>query len=108
MPYIRSSKNKLMKVFRQTAVNDIDISADNKYIISGSSDNTINVWEINPEIVIEFYFAEEFQKELESSGLFDSKKASETRAEYKERQLKAENFKLELSRKYINRLNSSD
>ena len=89
-------------------VNDIDISANNKFIISGSSDKTINVWEIKPEILVQFYFEEEFQKELDSTGLFDPKKPSETRAEFKARQSKAKFVKTELYQKYIDRLSNFD
>jgi len=86
-------------------VNDVDISADCKYIISGSSDNTVNVWEIHPQILIDFYFANEFQSELNKSGLFEPKKPGESRAEYKDRQERAEKFKNGLYQKYLDRLN---
>lgn len=86
-------------------VNDVDISNDNKYILSASSDNSINLWEIKPELLVEFYFYDEFQKELNDSKLFEPKNGSESRTEYKERQLKAENYKKEIVQKYMDRLN---
>ena len=85
-------------------VNDVDISTDNQYIISGSSDETIKIWKISPEILVNYYFEEEFQNELIKSGLFDSRKSSESRGDYKSRQEKAEKFKQELLQKFIHRL----
>ncbi|PLX22850.1 MAG: hypothetical protein C0597_01710 [Marinilabiliales bacterium] len=89
-------------------VNDIDISQDCKYILSASSDQTIKLWEIKPEILINYYFEDEFQNELSKSNLFDPKRSSESRAEYKERQEKAELYKQTLLQKFIDRLDKSN
>jgi len=86
-------------------VNAVDISNDNKYIISGSSDKSIILWELHPAMLVDYYFADEFAKEMEKSGLFVPKRKNESRSDYKERQEKAEKFKNELYKKYINKLN---
>ncbi len=87
-------------------VNDVDISNDNRFIISASSDKTIKVWELKPEILIEFYFEDEYQNELNKSGLFDPKKSTESRQEYKERLIKAESYKQNLLNTYIQQINN--
>jgi len=85
-------------------VNDVDISKDNNYILSASTDHTIKLWELKPEILVNYYFEDEFNSELNKSDLFAPKKSSESRTEYKERQKKAEEFKQQLMKKFINRL----
>lgn len=87
-------------------VNAVDINPDNQFIISGASDKSIIVWELHPEILIEYYFADEFAKELEKSGLFKPKQRNESRSDFKDRQEKAEKFKSELYKKYLERLNN--
>ncbi len=89
-------------------VNDVAIRNDNKYIVSASSDKTIKIWEIDPELLVNFYFEDEFQKELIQSDLFVPKKSSESRSDFKERQAKAEKFKQELLKKYLDRLTNSN
>jgi len=89
-------------------VNDVAISSDNKYILSASSDKTIKVWKINAEILVNYYFEKEFQTELNKSHLFDPKRGSESRSEYKLRKEQAEKFKEELLQKFINQLNNSN
>ncbi|MEE4198098.1 MAG: WD40 repeat domain-containing protein [Bacteroidales bacterium] len=87
-------------------VNAIDISTDNRYILSGSTDKTAIIWELHPKILVDYYFAEEFAKEMEKSGLFEPKKSHESRSEYKEREEKAQAFKNKLYEKFIQRLNN--
>ena len=89
-------------------VNDADISQDCKYILSASSDNSIKLWEIKPEILINYYFEVEFQNELNKSNLFTPKRSSESRAEFKERQEKAELYKQNLLQNFIDRLDKSN
>lgn len=103
---IESGKEIYNFLGHKLPVNDVDISSDNKYIISASSDKAINLWQLNPEILIEFYFEDEFQNELEASQLFAPRKPTESKTEYKERKIKAEQFKADLLSKYLLRLNT--
>lgn len=89
-------------------INDVAIRNDNKYILSASSDKTIKVWELKPELLVNFYFKDEYQQELEQSDLFDPKRPSESRSDYKERQLKADAHKQILLQKYVDRLNNTN
>lgn len=89
-------------------VNDVDISSDNKYILSASSDKTIKLWELNPELLVEFYFGKEYQSELNKLNLFDPKQKGESRSEYKLRQEKAEKYKNEVLKEFIQKLNNSN
>ncbi|MCB2195517.1 MAG: WD40 repeat domain-containing protein [Bacteroidetes bacterium] len=89
-------------------VNDVAIRNDNKYILSASSDKTIKVWKLKPELLVNFYFKDEYQQELEQSDLFDPKRPSESRSDYKERQLKADAHKQILLQKYVDRLNNTN
>jgi len=85
-------------------VNAVDISSDNKFIISGSSDKSVILWELHPEILVNYYFPEEFAKEMNKSGLFEPRRDNESRADYKAREEKAEKFKQDLYKEFIQKL----
>ena len=101
-----AQKGELIYTFlgHKMPVNDVDINHDNTYILSASSDKTINIWYLNPEILIEYYFEDQFQKELNTSKIFDPRRSGESKAEYKERLRKAEEYKKEFIEKYLNRI----
>ncbi len=82
------------------AVNAIAFHPEGKSFASGSGDKTIMIWELNPEIFVEHYYPNEFEKEISQSVLFASKGKDEAKAEYKTRQAKADAFRKGIIDKY--------
>ncbi len=86
--------------YHEGPVNDVAFSPDGKYFASGSNDESCIIWQTKPELFVDYYFQEEFFEELKASGLAEEKRKGESRGEYKERMIKAEEFKQKLYQKY--------
>ena len=81
-------------------MNEVVFTADNKQFVSCSDDETVKIWNLSPEVFVDFYYADELQKEIEAISLFDPKRDNESRSDYKTRQEKAAKKKKELYKKY--------
>jgi WD40 repeat protein len=81
-------------------VYSIAVTPDGKAFASGSNDKTILIWKLAPDIFAEHYFAKEMEDEANASGLFEPRKDGETKADYKTRQAKADEFRKTLIEKY--------
>lgn len=82
------------------AVNDVIFSPKDDMIASASNDNTVIIWEVKPAIFVNYYYENEFIEELDNSGLWGPKLKSETKADYKIRHEKGEEFRQKLIDKY--------
>jgi WD40 repeat protein len=96
----KTGKNLQSFIEHKGPVNAVCFSADSKLFASASGDKTVMLWEVSPEIIVNAYFKDEVQAELDQSGLFQPKAKTENKTTYLERQQKAEAFKKEVINKY--------
>lgn len=83
-------------------VHAVKYASDGLYFVSGADNKELFYWKINNRVYVDAYFRKELQEEIESNRLFRPKGNDEKATEYKERQIKQEEFKNMLYEKYYN------
>ena len=84
------------------AVNEVAFHPSGEFLASASLDNTVAIWSVSHELIVEHYFANQFNQEKEQSALFSPRSKEESKTAYQERQAKAKEFNLQLVDKYYN------
>ncbi len=85
---------------QKDAIYAADFSPDGRQILSCSNDGTVLIYGMSPRFIAEHYFFEELKKELDDSGLLESRQKGESREEYQLRLEKAARLRKELYEKY--------
>lgn len=88
--------------FHSQAINEVAFHPTGNYFVSGSLDKTVAVWDFSKELIVKHYFADAFMKEKNESALFEPRSKEETKINYQERQIKAQEFNRALVEKYYN------
>jgi WD40 repeat protein len=88
--------------FHTQAVNEVAFHPSGDFFVSGALDKTVAVWEFSKELIVMHYFPDSFDQEKEESGLFEPRSKEETKVNYQERQIKAQEFNRQLVEKYYN------
>jgi len=81
-------------------VNAVVFSPDARMFAVASGDNKLRIFETARRLFVDYYFSKEVQDEVDASPLFAPKGKDESKQEYKERQVKADEMKQQIYEKY--------
>lgn len=106
----RTGKKLYSFVEHEGTINTIAISKDGNYMASGGDDKRILLWKLGKRIYIENGMPEKFEEKFGDSYLTRPRRKGESKKEYEERMLKAEEhineFSEEMYSEYIKSLKS--
>jgi len=98
------NSGKMLYTFtgHEGTVNALAIAPDGKSFASASDDQTVKIWKLIPRVFVENIYFDQIENEIAESPLFLPKQKDESRADFKEREIKAEKYRQELYEKYYN------
>lgn len=83
-------------------VSTLDFNPAGNIFASGSHDGIVKTWTLNERVLIDYYFGEEYMREMDESGLNEPRRSDESRSDYRSRMGELNNLRDSLSKKYMN------
>lgn len=97
---IPTGKNMYSFIDHKKAVIDVCFAPDGKSFASASYDKSIKIWNYTTDIFVDYYFSDEVIEEMEDKEEFLPRQKGEKKADYRIREEKAEQIRLEIYAKY--------
>lgn len=88
-------------IAHEDALYEAEFLPDGSGIVTCSNDGTVMIFEMSSRFMAEHYYYNEMEKEMEASGLFESRRKGENREAYQMRQSAAATFRHGLYDKYL-------